>query len=704
MRSVTALLVVGLLVGSVGYVSEAHAQQPTPPVTRPVRKGTKYTVKIDSSPQQAAIYLDDKQYGIVAYTPYTGKLTKGDYKLILVRPGFKTLERQIHVDASSREFFLPLEKEILPGTIDVQVAADPNVAGAQVFIDGQLQGTAPNAVDVPEGRHLLEIKKQTFADYGQWVNVKQGERVTVTPVLKSAITKGSLLIDADVPGASVSVDGQAQSDTAPVMVDNLDEGPHIVEVKKDPAPPWKQTVYVKPGVRTKVNAELGASVAAASGGSIRVISNNDGAEVWVDGTDKGKPPQDVTGLSPGVHLVEVKADGFDTSNANVTVTAGQSTVVKLDLNKTSGARIHVVSPVPEAKVFIDGALAGSVPIDTTVTPGEHFVVVQHDGYTKYEAKLTVEAGKNVDVSAELRAAGGVRLLANVDGADVFIDQQPVGKAPFVKEDVDVGDHMITVRHDGYIDFQAPVHVEGGKMQVVEATLTKIDTESRQRTALSSWGARTMPNGRFSVDAAAGYPYWLQLRATVGVQDEKLYGIDVSVGFRSLLTTWEFLGTGRFRFIDQNPFALAAFGTVGGGGGLSGRNEFTLQGGILGSISFNQLITVTGRAYLDIWSDRLCAAPASGMVVSDEGPDVCQGKADSADAAKAVSLAGTDIYARNNGARVMISLIVEASIQKYVGIFFIFEGRRCRTSAPHSRACSTARCSARMTRVTARPPA
>src|SRR5262245_20128003 len=142
----TALMLL-LLVGLAG---DALAQV-TPPVPRPARKGTKYKIKIDTSPQQAAIYLDDKQYGIVGYTPYNGTLVKCDYKLILELQGFKTDERVIRVDSSSKNFFVVLEKQILPGIVDVQAASDPNVTGAQVFVDGENKGTAPVPVEVKEG-------------------------------------------------------------------------------------------------------------------------------------------------------------------------------------------------------------------------------------------------------------------------------------------------------------------------------------------------------------------------------------------------------------------------------------------------------------------------------------------------------------------------------------------------------------------------
>src|SRR5205085_11338006 len=77
---------------------EAVAQtQPRPPV-----KG-KYKIKIDSSPQQAAVYWDSspgqqpKLYGIAGYTPITIKVPKGPVKIVLELSGFKPVEQVLDV-------------------------------------------------------------------------------------------------------------------------------------------------------------------------------------------------------------------------------------------------------------------------------------------------------------------------------------------------------------------------------------------------------------------------------------------------------------------------------------------------------------------------------------------------------------------------------------------------------------------------------
>ncbi|MBI4510105.1 MAG: PEGA domain-containing protein [Deltaproteobacteria bacterium] len=701
MTTLTRALITLVLV--LGLSPELFAQA-TP---RPPRKGRKVAVKIDSSPQGGMIFLDDKQYGVVGYTPWSGKLVKGDYKLIVELQGYKPYERLIRVDRESKDFFTPLEKQVIPGVVDIQAAADPNVFGAQVYVDGQLaEGTAPTLVNVPEGRHLVEVKKTGFQDYSQWVSLQQGQKQSIAPVLRPLVVetpKGSILVDADVPDAEVSVDGKLAPDTTPTVVENLDEGVHVIEVRKAPAMPWKQTVTVKGGQRTKAFAQLSSTVQV--GGTIRVLSNAAEAEVWLDGTQKGVAPIDLTGIATGPHIVEVKAKGHAPREEKVTINNGQSVILKLDLvpegmaSSSQVGRVKIVSPVPEARVFIDGASVGTVPVEKDLPAGEHFVVVEQQGYAKFEQKVSVEAGRELPITAELLAVGTLRFLSNLEGAEVVVDGIPVGKTPMVREDVEVGDHVVRIRKEGFHAFEQTVRVEGGKLGIVNADLRRIETGptpeqvATVKRGLSSFGARTMPMGRFSTDVGVGYPYFLEGRATVGVMDARALGWDVGVGFRSLLTTWEILGHTRVRVFERHPFSFGAFGTIGGGGGFNGRNAFTLQAGAMATINFNNIVNATGRAYVDVWSDRLCADvgermnDTDGDGIPDDGPRACTKDATQVDLSRASELLGKtvnnakDLQDRDSGARLYLSGVVEAAVMEKISLYFMIEGAPFQSERP-----------------------
>ncbi len=132
-----------------------------------------------------------------------------------------------------------------------------------------------------------------------------------------------------------------------------------------------------------------------------------------------------------------------------------------------------------------------------------------------------------------------------------------------------------------------------------------------------------------------------------------------------------------RLVNASPFAIAAFVTGGGGGGAAVATRFTFQAGALASVTFNNLVTISGRAYLDMWSDRLCKeARCTSKSNPTNGPDVCQGmtQASLADITKAQELHGEmDLTTRDTGARVSSRFVVEPA------------SRRTSTSSPSSRA-------------------
>lgn len=662
MPCVRPLLAVCLFVVAAG----AHAQEP-----RPARKGPLVAVTIDSSPQQAAIYLDDRKYGIVGYTPYSGKLEKGSWTLVLELPGYRSVSMPISV-GDKHDFFVPLEKG--NGTVDVQAASDPNVAGATLYIDGESKGAAPRAADLPEGRHLIELRRPGVGDFSQWVAIRAGERVTLTPILKGP-QKGALLIDADVTAATISVDGKRIADTTPALVEGLDEGPHAIEVSKSPTQTWKQTVNVKAGTRTKIIAGL----AQQAGGPLRVLASVAEAEIFVDGTDRGRPPLDVGGLAPGDHFVEAKAPGYADKSVTLRVEAGKSQVVKLDLVRgTSGpsGRLRVTAPADRSTVFIDGTSVGPTPLEREVAAGDHLVVVEHEGQTRFERTVTVPQGSSIALAAEQRAVGGVRFQSTPVGASVLIDGADAGKTPLIKTDLPVGNHLVTFRAAGYRELQQPVVVQGGEPVVMNAVLKPAtdltpEEEVAVRRGLSSYGADTVPVGRVTLDASIGYPYWLELRATTGVTDIRPLALDVAFGFRSTLQTWDVLLSGRLRLAKVEPFALAAFAMLGGGGGADGRNQFSLQTGVIGSILFARVATVSARLYADIWNDRLCSQDDNGAPI---GTDVCKGTAAAADIAKARKLHGSDdLQSRDVGARLFLSVIGEVALSERTSFFMVLEG-------------------------------
>lgn len=671
--------------------SVAHADCP---------KTGRYSVKIDSAPQGAPIYIGDKTCQI-GTTPYEGKLNNGDYNVIIDTPGYETATKTFHVAKlrKQQELFVPLVKKADPPKIDVKADADPKgMSGATVLLDGEVKGNAPVTLTTTEGRHLIHIQKDGYEAYESWISAKSNETTTLLPQLKEIAKPkyGTVVVDSDVPDAEVYIDGNKHPDNTPAVIQNVVEGLHVIEVRKAPGLPWKQTVQVTANQQTKVRAELAATMNGGVG-VVRVLSDAQGARAFIDGTDQGPVPVDIKDVKAGDHIIQVKAPGMQTGEKHVTVAAGSSQIVKFDLNQEAAGdqgTLKVVSMVPEAQVFIDGASVGKVPQDKKVSAGEHPVVVRLDGYKQFEQKVRVEAGQTVTVQANLKPVGRLRILSTPSQATVLINGLPVGKTPLDQE-VETGETVVRIEQPGFQAFEQTITIEGGKTQTLSRELAVAGPSEAELLAtqrgLSSFGARTLPRGRSTVDLSIGYPYYAEGRVTVGAgKIAGQFGFDANVGVRSMLARTELGLGGRMMLADNEPFSAGVFTNLWYGSKLldnSQRNGVTWDAGVLASLTAVEHVTITGRLNLEVWSDRHCPTEATaGSATSNDGfsgdpIQVCKGYKDgtlsAADKAHVEQLTGwskpSDVFNRENGARIMASVIAEIAIQQNWNAWGILEG-------------------------------
>lgn len=682
-----------LLLAVVFSTAPAHAQ------SCPGNKPGRYKVKVDTAPPGATVYIGSKQCPALGTTPWSGALGKGTYSVIIEAPGYETATKTLKVAAVRKvqELFVPLVRK---PQLEIRADADPNLIGATVSIDGQPQGAiqGPMVVSTTAARHLIEIKKEGFETLSQWVDLTTTPTLVLTPMLKGGKKYGTIVVEADVQSAEVFIDGNKHPDTTPSVIQNVIEGVHVIEVKKEPGPPWRQTVTVKANEQTKVRAEL-APLMNQGVGVVRVLSDAPGARAFIDGVDMGPLPVDIKDVKAGEHIVQVKAPGFQTGEKKVQVASGGSQIVKFDLNtEASGdsGLLKIVSSVPEAEVFIDGAAVGKVPQEKRVSAGDHPVTVRLAGYKSFEQKVRVEAGQTITVNAELKSVGRLRVLSTPTGAAVLVNGLPAGRTPFDAE-VEVGETVVRIEENGFQAFEQTLTIEGGKTQTMSRELaitgkSEVELESEQK-GLSSFGARTLPRGRSTVDLDVGYPYFFNGRITVGAGNiNRDFGFDATVALRTMLARTD-LGVGaRMKLADRSPFSAGVFANLWWGSKLlddSQRNGVTFEGGVNASLTALSNVTITGRGYIQMWSDRHCPEIKSDNTFSaTDATDTCRGyaarkfsdqtpndfsDADLTRAERLTGLEGRDFYGRENGARFLLSVIAEIALEQRWNMYGIIEG-------------------------------
>jgi len=146
-------------------------------------------------------------------------------------------------------------------------------------------------------------------------------------------------------------------------------------------------------------AEVRARVAL-----VLVTSNAKGARILVRSKVIGTTP--LGGhikLNAGPATVEVEAEGYLPFKKEVDLQGGTETEIEAKLTlKSKMGLLTVRSPVPGARVFIDGKPAGNVPAERSLPAGTHKILVERDGYETATTTAVVNAGDKKQISIELK--------------------------------------------------------------------------------------------------------------------------------------------------------------------------------------------------------------------------------------------------------------------------------------------------------------
>jgi hypothetical protein len=136
---------------------------------------------------------------------------------------------------------------------------------------------------------------------------------------------------------------------------------------------------------------------------LSVRANVQGARVLVRDRAVGETPVSEIKLNAGRAIVEVSADDYETQKKEVALPEGGSLDLSFDLVKAANLGILVIRSTPSAtSTLVDGKGMGGTPLEASLPPGSHALVLSRDGYRDLSTSAVVERGrrKEVDLSLE----------------------------------------------------------------------------------------------------------------------------------------------------------------------------------------------------------------------------------------------------------------------------------------------------------------
>ena len=145
-------------------------------------------------------------------------------------------------------------------------------------------------------------------------------------------------------------------------------------------------------------------------GTLSVVSQPEGASVWINGEERGVTPLDPFDMALGVHSVRVEKSGFRPEELAAQLREEQPDVrLDVTLERRAAARSRptrayiAVQIMPEgAQVLLDGEPVGTTPIvRLEARPGKRTLLVEKEGFESWESTFELQVGTTETITATL---------------------------------------------------------------------------------------------------------------------------------------------------------------------------------------------------------------------------------------------------------------------------------------------------------------
>lgn len=151
-----------------------------------------------------------------------------------------------------------------------------------------------------------------------------------------------------------------------------------------------------------------------------------GAEVWVDGKNKGLAPLDAFEVAPGSLEVRAQKAGYALFDTMLVLAPEEAEDLAIALERVvfppALGHLRVRSEPDSATVLLNGKRIGETPYEAPVGVGTYQVVVQREGYEPDSAEVDVREGETAALERALvRREGLLRVLVMPYGA-IYVDE------------------------------------------------------------------------------------------------------------------------------------------------------------------------------------------------------------------------------------------------------------------------------------------
>ena len=213
-----------------------------------------------------------------------------------------------------------------------------------------------------------------------------------------------------------------------------------------------------------------------------------GATVHINGYKIGTAPITSNKIPSGKHTVRITKDMYKTYQEEVVISDNKTLEISPKLI-ADYASVTITSS-ENTDIYINGQSKGKAPWKGDLASGVYTFEARKDGHRPSEISVDInpdQTGKKYEIPAPKPIYGTID-VQSTPSADVYIDNVKIGQTP-LEENVIIGSHQVSIRKEGYNNYNTTVTIAEGTTENIKATLQERKTQSQ-----TSHSSNTNTNG------------------------------------------------------------------------------------------------------------------------------------------------------------------------------------------------------------------
>ena len=200
-------------------------------------------------------------------------------------------------------------------------------------------------------------------------------------------------------------------------------------------------------------------------GQLRVTSNPSGADAYLDNRYAGKTPLTLEQVHIEDYTLRVQHNGYHEWSRTIRINPDRTTSMQANLEQIQQyGNIAIQSNIGDARIYIDGQLAGYTQRDSTVLlerirEGSHNIRISLEGYLDWSTEINVRPNERRQLNVNLQRVlqtGTLEITSNISNARIYLDGVYYGQTSSSQsvrlQDIEEGTYTLRITREGYQDY------------------------------------------------------------------------------------------------------------------------------------------------------------------------------------------------------------------------------------------------------------